>query len=56
MMFVVLLEDKKLFPHVRAGVEDTRELVPTLAEAIEKAKSDGDLLAHIQRFILVDEE
>ena len=56
MMFVVLLEDKKLFPHVRAGVEDTRELVPTLAEAIEKAGSDGDLLAHIQRFILVDEE
>ena len=56
MMYVMLLEDRELFPHVRAGVEDTRELVPALANAIAEARVRGQVLSHIQRFILVDQE
>lgn len=56
MMFVVVLDDTTLFPHLRAGVEDTRELVPNLADAIAEARLRGQILSHIQRFILVDED
>ena len=56
MMYVLLLEDQELFPHVRAGVEDTRELVPLLSKVVAEARVRGQVLSHIQRFILVDQE
>lgn len=56
MMFVLVVDDTKLFQHLRAGVEDTRELVPDLAKAIAEARVRGKILSHIQRFILVDQD
>jgi len=55
-MFAVVLDDGVLFTHMRAGVEDTRELVPVLANAIAEARVRGRILSHVQRFILVDQE
>lgn len=54
-MFVLVVEGTSLFQHLRAGVEDTRELVPDLKTAIAEARLRGRIAGHIQRFILVDE-
>jgi serine/threonine protein kinase len=56
MMFVLVLDDKELFTHMRAGVEDTRELVPDLVDIVAEARVRGRILSHIQRFVLVDED
>ena len=55
-MFAVVLDDTELFTHMRAGVEDTRELVPVLADAIAEARVRNKVLSYVQRFILVDQE
>jgi len=56
MMYVLVLKERKLFSAPRAGVEDTRELAPALAKAVAEAWAHEELISHIQRFILVDQE
>lgn len=49
-----LVSDAKLFPFVRADVEDTREFAPELAQAIATRRAEGGQIDQAQRFILVD--
>jgi len=53
LVFAVIASEK-LFPHVRADAEDTRELAPDLAAAIAEHRAGGGRIDQAQRFILVN--
>ena len=53
-LIFALVADRKMFPFVRADVEDTREFAPELAQAIATRRADGGEISQVQRFILVD--